>query len=481
MFRHSACARIPGLIARAFLFLFSCCVLLSAQALERPPVPVPAPKPDEKDPAKAPAAADKSKGPEHNVSLMEEPAVNDLFNRAAKARVRAEKEPEAWPDCVKAYADILKKYPNTVYLEKWEGPDGKLTAYKNGLYKSTRERVAREIASLPPAALTVYRVINDPLAQKLYVEGHENFDQHKMEQLARDYFQTTWSNDALAWLGESAFERGAWHDASQWLTQAAANPGKTGTPVGLLARQVLANVREGDKFNAGKALEALTGALTDPAKGSLRLGSDEGPAALSKLKAKVEAMGAAEPTTEAIDGNQWRTYFGNAAHTQPAQARVGRGLRKWPMRIDDLLYGPNAVPADADRNMTTDDGVAASDSSINQQLTIRNGYFYINDGQVYAAYPVGNPVAGPLAAGGNAKYMLPAENVKNPPKRNKQKRNNARETAELAVVGGPVGIAQHPFFSTLAGERAYGILGTEPPAQPLGNAARFARLGFRGG
>ena len=57
---------------------------------------------------------------------MEEPGVTDLFNKAAKARARAEKEPEAWPECVKCYADILKKYPNTVYFsDKWEGPQDK--------------------------------------------------------------------------------------------------------------------------------------------------------------------------------------------------------------------------------------------------------------------------------------------------------------------------------------------------------------------
>src|SRR5579862_2046058 len=89
-------------------------------------------------PAPAPAAApaDKIKGPEHNVTLAEEPAVLELFAKAAKARARAEKEPEVWPECVKAYAEILRKFPNTVYLDRWENADNSDMAFKNGLYKS---------------------------------------------------------------------------------------------------------------------------------------------------------------------------------------------------------------------------------------------------------------------------------------------------------------------------------------------------------
>ncbi len=470
MVRHSARAIMRGTLSCVLPALIAMSLMSSAvRALEVNPDDK-KPKTPDKDKDK-----DKGKGPEHNVSLMEEPGVNDLFNRAAKARARAEKEPEAWPDCIKAYADILKKYPNTVYLDKWEGPDKSLTAYKNGLYKSTRERVAAEIASLPPAAMTVYRVINDPVARSLYLEGQEQFDQPKMEQLVRDYFLTTWSNDALAWLAESSFERGAWRDAAKWYGKAAENPGKMASPVGMLARQVISYARAGNKESAARALEALTGAAKDPAKGKLRLGSDEGDAALAKLKARVEKMGAGEVPVENTETNQWPTYFGNASHTQAAQPRPGKGLKKWSMRIDDLLYGKDTVPPESDKAVT-EDGIPTADPSINQQLTIKNGYFYINDGQVYAAYPIGNPAAGVLAAGGNAKYMLPSENVKNPPKRKEPKPN--RNDGNPFVAANPV--VQHPYFATLAGDRAYGVLGAESYAQTSIQAVRFRRFN-RGG
>ncbi len=413
-------------------------------------------KPDAPKPA---AAADKPKGPEHNVTLMEEHAVNDLFNKAAKARAKGETDPDAWPDCVKAYADILKKFPNTVYLDKWEGSDKEhpLTAYKNGLYKSTRERVAREIASLPPAAMSVYRVTNEPLAQALYVEGKDQFDERKMEQVARNYFQTSWSNDALTWLGEAAFERGQWRDAAENYRNALANPGKAATPMSVRVRLLLTQTHSGDKAGAVKTLAEIETAMKDPRQGALRVGSDEGDAGLAKLKARVDAMPAVAQAENADAGADWTTYLGNAAHNQAAQSRMGRGLRKWSVRIDDLLYGKNATSPDLDRSIA-DDG---TDASINHQLTIKDGYFFINDAQVYAAYPMTVPEPGARSSGGNAKFQLPAENVKNPPK--KKAASNARNINTGEFVA-PM-VVQHPYFATLAGERAFGVLGAESYVQ----------------
>src|SRR5207248_5969406 len=102
--------------------------------------------------------------------------------------------------------------------------------------------------------------------------------------------------------------------AAQWLGQAAANPGRSATPVSMLARQVLAYARAHQAANATAALEKLVDAMKDPAKGILRLGSDEGDAALAKLKAHVAAAGAVEPAVENADTNQWTTYFGNSSH-----------------------------------------------------------------------------------------------------------------------------------------------------------------------
>src|SRR5205814_1107442 len=85
------------------------------------------------------------------------------------------------------------------------------------------------------------------------------------------------------------------------------------------------------------------------------------------------------------------------------------------VRIAELLYGKNAPPAEAAEKVIGEDGSTVQDGSINQQLTVKDGYFYVNNGQVYAAYPVGDPGFGTANSGGKAKYQLPGENVKNPP------------------------------------------------------------------
>ena len=479
MVRHVVPERTRlGIISRAACWSGLAALLaLSLHSAEinpvKPPVPGVTPKPA--------AGPEKPKGPEHNVTLMEEPGVLDLFNKAAKARARAEKEPEAWPDCVKCYADILKKYPNTVYLDKWEGTDKEhpLGAYKNGLYKSTRERVAAEIASLPPAALTVYRVINESAARALFLEGQQQFDEHKMEQLARDYFQTSWSNDALAWLGEVSYERGAGRDAAERLRKASANPGNAATAMSVLARLLLAQVHSGDKTSAAKTLALIEEALKDPAKGALRIGSVEGPAAVSKLKARVDALPAIASTDSTDANGDWQTYFGNASHTQTAQARESRGLRKWSLRINELLYGKNAVASDNDK-LVGEDGTAVQDQSINQQLTVKDGFFYLNNGQVYTGYPIANPVPGSTITKetGTARYTLPAENAKTPPattaKATRININSGQVPAQPSVV-------QHPYFSTLANGRAYGILGVESFAAGFNNQRGFFRMGRNGG
>src|SRR6185369_4073327 len=72
-----------------------------------PPPPVPKPVPEKADKNKPEKKERDKNGPEHNVTLLEEPGANDLFNRAKKNRALAEKDPEKWPDCVKNYSEIL--------------------------------------------------------------------------------------------------------------------------------------------------------------------------------------------------------------------------------------------------------------------------------------------------------------------------------------------------------------------------------------
>ena len=238
----------------------------------------------------APKPAEKPKGPDHNVGLNEDPAVTDLFNRAKKTRARAEADPEAWPECVKIYLEILKKHRNSVYLDRWEGPENTEPAYKNGVYKSARERALADLATLPPAALAVYRAIAEPAVRALYFDARENFDAHKMEELARDYPLTQSGAEAQVWLAEYAFERGAWKDAAARFLKLAEKPVASLKPTAALARAVLAEIHAGDKEGANKTLVTLTDASASPDKGVLKIGADEGAAALAKLRSRIAAL-----------------------------------------------------------------------------------------------------------------------------------------------------------------------------------------------
>ncbi|HYF51437.1 MAG TPA: PQQ-binding-like beta-propeller repeat protein [Planctomycetota bacterium] len=415
--------------------------------------PAPAPKDDKKDEKKD---GDKPKGPSHNVTLAEESGVLDLLNRAQKARARAEKEPQVWPECVKHYADILRKYPNTVFLERWEGPDGKDGAYKNGLYRSTRERVAQDIASLPEKGLATYQLINDPDARSLYNAGLEQFNERKMEQVALDYFCTSFGDDALLWLSEVAYNRGAPRQAVTRLGQLSRHPNADVPQAAVLVRQILAQLQTNDRNAAEKTLAAIA-ALNADAQKLLRVGHEAGAAAIEKLKKRVENAKTSSPAAQkALASRGWETYFGNAAHNRVIPNRSSVGVLKWSVPIVQLLYGPQqevtkgpqeAVDPNSGQNVVVPE-------TQNQHLTIGDGFFYLCDSQLVAAYPVGNPKPG-AGGNGNAKFLWPSDIESPKVVRNARVRFNRGN--QFASV------RHQPYFATLGGDRLFVVLGPEPP------------------
>lgn len=411
----------------------------------------------EADPAEA-----KAKGPEHNVTLTEEPGVLDLLAKAQKARARAEKDPEVWPECVKYYAEILKKYPATVYLDKWEGPDKTEMAFKNGLYKSTRERVAKDIASLPPGGLAVYRVINDPAARTLYNDAVEQFDERKMEQVAREYFPTSFGDDALLWLAEISASRGQHRQTLLRLNQALKHPNLSIGKTGLLVRLLQAQLGLNDRASAAKTLQDLEAALTDDKAGALRVGHDEGAAALAKLKARVaRTEGAAgTPVTRVEASRSWETYFGNASHNTIPPSRNTIGLRKWSVSIRQLFEGPSGDASNAGK-VVQNDGTPIADPTMNYHLTAKDAYFYIVDANLIASYPTGNPQPGLSSAGGNIKFLYPNESVPAP----KSKEANVRVNRRVFRQNQNSGVRQHPYFVSVSGERIYATIGAEAVTQ----------------
>jgi outer membrane protein assembly factor BamB/tetratricopeptide (TPR) repeat protein len=424
-------------------------VSIAGRALAGEPGPVPPPPP----------AEDKAKGPEHNVTLTEEPGVLELLNKAQKARARAEKDAEVWPEVVKFYSEILKKYPNTVYLDRWEGPDKTEMAWKNGLYKSTRERVARDIASLPPGGLATYRVINDPAARNLFLEAQDQFDERKMEQVAQEFFPTSFGDDAMAWLAEISHDRGAARQAVLRLDQALKHPSPTIPKTAALARIVLSYADMGQRPAAEKALADLEQAVTDPKNGALRLGHSEGAEALAKLKDRVSKIAEKKTATPAnpATGGGWETYFGNAAHNRFLPTRKNVGLRKWSVPINQLLEGPGADTSGASKILNAD-GTPIIDPTMNYHLVSKDGYFYLCNANSIAAYPTGNPQPGLSSAGGNVKFFFP--NDAQPTAKPKESNKDRVMRARFGRMAG-AGVRHHPYFVTLAGDRLYAVLGAE--------------------
>ena len=219
---------------------------------------------------------EKLKGPDHNVTLSEEQGVVELLKKAQKARARAETDPSAWPECVKLYADILKKYPSSVYLDKWEGPEKAADAkknppdnpdydpFKNGLYKSTRERVANDIATLPAGGLEIYRTINDPPARALFQDAQERIDERKMEQVAVDYSSTSVGLPAIAWLAEYSCDSGARRQAISRVDRVLKDPTAKAQTSGLLVRKLLGYLSLGEQANAERTLKELAGRQPEP-------------------------------------------------------------------------------------------------------------------------------------------------------------------------------------------------------------------------
>lgn len=410
-----------------------------------------------KDPP--PPAEEKAKGPDHNVTLAEEQGVVDLLKKAQKAREKAMTDPSVWPECVKYYAEILKKYPNSVYLDKWEGPEKVLIKepdndpFKNGLYKSTRERVATDIASLPRGGLEIYRAVNDPTAKALFQEAQDRADERKMEQVAVEYASTSVGVPAMTWLAEVSYDSGARRQSIARVDRVLKDEASKPLSSGLLIRKVLAFIQLGEVVGAQNALKDLKTASQDPANGPVRAGNLEGEKAIASLTARVAAMTAGNaPASLAGDANRsWDTYFGNAAHNKVVPARSSVGVSRWSVSLNQLLYGPGAdAPGNADPNVQVNNGQPIIDvPTLNHQLVAHEGYFYLCDSQMVVAYPVGMPVPGVPSVGGNAKFVFPADQD-----------NSGRRRARQAQQG----IYQHPYFVTIANERLYMVCGGDPVA-----------------
>ena len=85
--------------------------------------------------------------------------------------------------------------------------------------------------------------------------------------------------------------------------------------------------------------------------------------------------------------------------------------------------------------------------TLNHQLIAHEGYFYLCDAQMVAAYPVANPLPGLPSAQGNEKFVWSAD-------------TEGRKRPRFVQQG--YGVRQHPYFCTIANERLFMVSGPEP-------------------
>ncbi|MBI3828208.1 MAG: tetratricopeptide repeat protein [Planctomycetes bacterium] len=382
------------------------------------------------------------------MTLNEEDEVNRLLAKAKAAREKAEKDPEVWPEAVKAYSDILAKFANTVYLSNWT--DNKENGRKNlgwglGVYRSTAEKVAEELATLPPAGLKIYRAVNDGAAQALMAETLETQNEAPMEKVAQTYFSTSWGDDALLWLGEIAYDRDASRQALSRLDRIEKHPDPSVPRVAVLARALLANMKVGLHDEAAKNYEALAEALKDAKNGELRVGHETGAQALAALKTRLDAQPITVVKAAGDAASGWETYFGNARHYQPLANKENVGVRKWSESLVRLLGAPAGTPDQSVRDIRNPDGTVQKASMPNTFLAARNGYFFICNSQVVACHSINNPNPDKCV------FWYPSP----PPQPQSQ-------AAKQAQFGGQMGMLWHPQFVTLGGDHLFVTLGPEP-------------------
>ena len=241
------------------------------------------------------------------------------------------------------YVDALDQYQRIIEssgheLTPVEAPYRLLASLTGGLamsvpWPSAHFRAARSIcheriASLPAAALKIYRDRVDPAAAKSLEEAQSRYSDVKLEYLVAEWFNSRPAEEAIFLLGRRAFERGDFEAAQRWWTLLI--PGEAGhypdprRPLAeMQARLILLNLFRGEIEQARRDLKALRTKHADAVgllagrEGKFVETLDE----LLKDPRRTTLPPLAEETT------QWPTFAGWPSRN----SFVGRGLpQTWP-------------------------------------------------------------------------------------------------------------------------------------------------------
>ncbi|HEY1785912.1 MAG TPA: tetratricopeptide repeat protein, partial [Pirellulales bacterium] len=111
-------------------------------------------------------------------------------------QARAYAENHQWDEAVETYRLLMENY------------GGKVIAVSPRRYVRLADYCHLQIASLPAAALEIYRKPVDAVAERWYADGLAHRDPALLARVVSDMYCSAWGDDALLALGDIALERG---------------------------------------------------------------------------------------------------------------------------------------------------------------------------------------------------------------------------------------------------------------------------------
>lgn len=137
-------------------------------------------------------------GPPSRFELSDSIDVPEV-DTAAKARLEQAAAFVAdgqWDEAIEALLQVMENDP------------GRVIAVSERRYTSVREYCQLRLAALPAEALKIYRTRVDAQAKKLYDEAIAGRDAGALRRVVRQFFCSSWGDDALFALGEISLEAG---------------------------------------------------------------------------------------------------------------------------------------------------------------------------------------------------------------------------------------------------------------------------------
>ena len=121
-------------------------------------------------------------------------------------------EDEAWGEAL----DLIESLntDHATQLLAMPGPSSDNETWKQ--YEPVSQRVQRLLSQLDEEGLNAYRGRIDSVAEQLYREGQSRKDENLLARVVREFFASSWCDDALVSLGDLALERGHTAAARRW-------------------------------------------------------------------------------------------------------------------------------------------------------------------------------------------------------------------------------------------------------------------------